>query len=95
MGEKRKHTRSICGESTFYALEEGLYEGVIKDIGLKGVYVASSTPPKVGDIITVAVPSSVNKEWTKIKGEVVRKDANGFGVFFRTSLNEDPSERYE
>ena len=39
---KREHPRKTCLESTLYATKKGVYEGVIKDIGAKGVFVATN-----------------------------------------------------
>jgi len=86
--EHREHERRVCSESTFYASEKGIYEGMIENIGIKGVYIKSEGVMKVGDIITVAVPSKRNKKGVKLKGEIVWKNRNGFGVDFKRHLND-------
>ncbi|MFC1885144.1 PilZ domain-containing protein [Thermodesulfobacteriota bacterium] len=88
MIEKRKHPREKISETTFYATEEGIYEGDIENIGMKGVFLKPSKPMAVGDIITVAVPHEGNKVDLKLKGEIVWKDRRGVGVDFKKSLNE-------
>ena len=85
---KREHPRKTCLESTLYATKKGVYEGVIKDIGAKGVFVATNEPIAVGEIITVAVPSSRNEKGIKLEGEIVWKDQYGIGVHFKRHLNE-------
>ena len=40
---------------------------MIKDIGAKGVYVATNAPIAVGEVITVAVPSSGNEKGIKLR----------------------------
>ena len=87
MIEKRQHPREKISETTFYATEEGIYEGHIENIGMKGVFLKPSRPMAVGDIITVAVPHAGNKADLKLKGEIVWKNRNGVGVNFKKSLN--------
>lgn len=88
MIEKRSHPRETISETTFYSTEDGIYEGIIENIGMKGVFLQPSKPMAVGDIITVAVPHSGDKEDLKLKGEIVWKDSRGVGVNFKKSLNE-------
>lgn len=84
--EKRVHPRIVCSETTFYSTDDAVYEGLIKDIGAKGIYVASRNPVEVGEIITIAIPSPGNKTGEKIKGEVIWKKPGGFGVRFSSHV---------
>ncbi len=86
--ERRQYPREDCLESTFYASGRGVYEGLIKDIGEKGVFIATKETHMVGDVITVAVPSSNGKKGVKLRGEIVRQKPGGFGVHFKSHLNE-------
>ena len=86
--EKREHPREACSEATFYSTKKGIYEGEIKDIGVKGVFIASDQTPAVGEIVTVAVPAAGDREGGKLKGEIVWKRTDGFGVHFKSTLNE-------
>lgn len=74
--------------STFYSRNEGVYEGLIKDIGVKGVFISTNEALKVEEVITVAIPSFGGNEKTKMSGEIVRKTADGLGVHFKSNLNE-------
>ncbi len=86
--DRRQYPREDCSESTFYASGRGVYEGFIKDIGEKGVFIATKEVHMVGDVITVAVPSSSDKKGGKLKGEIIRQKSGGFGVHFKSHLNE-------
>jgi hypothetical protein len=86
--DQRTHPRRHCRESTFYATSGSLYEGLIENIGLKGVYIRSVQPIEVGEIITVAVPTTTSDRGVKLRGEIVWKNARGFGVDFKKELNE-------
>lgn len=83
----RQHPRKFCSETTFYAKEFGVYEGLIENIGKKGVFIKTGEEVATGDVITVAVPSSGSGTGIKIRGEIVWKASNGFGVNFKKSLN--------
>jgi len=88
MEEKREHPREACSETTFYSTKKGIYEGLIKDIGVKGVFIIADETPVVGEIVTVAVPATGDAEGGKLRGEIVWKRPGGFGVYFKSSLNE-------
>jgi len=80
----RQHPRKICYESTFFSTEGGLFEGLIENIGAKGVFLKSNGPVILGDTITVAVPSSRDTKGIKLKGKIVWKNQYGFGVDFNS-----------
>jgi hypothetical protein len=86
--DKREHPREACSEATFYSTKKGIYEGLIKDIGVKGVFIATDETPTVGEIVTVAVPATGDRDGGKLSGEIVWKRTGGFGVHFKSSLNE-------
>jgi len=91
MEEKRKHRRYPCFESTFFLTKKGLYEGVIKNKdkeAVKGVFIATEEDITVGEVITVAIPSSGEKKGRKLRGVIVRKQPGGFGVQFKNNLND-------
>jgi hypothetical protein len=88
MEEQREHPREACSEATFYSTKKGIYEGLIKDIGVKGVFIAADETPVVGEIVTVAVPATGDREGGKLRGEIVWKRPGGFGVYFKSSLND-------
>lgn len=88
MIEKRQHPRKKISGTTFYTTKGSIYEGLIENIGMRGVFLKPSKPMSVGDIITVAIPLGADKEDIKLKGEIAWKDKRGVGVYFKKSLNE-------
>lgn len=86
--EKRSHPREKISVTTFYATQDGLYEGMIEDIGMRGIFLKTEEPMNIGDIITVAVPALGTQGEHKLRGEIVRKDMKGVGIEFKKSLNE-------
>jgi hypothetical protein len=88
MIEKRQHPRKKTSVTTFYSTKDGIYEGLIENIGKRGVFIKPSEPMTKGDIITVAIPRGADKEDLKLKGEIAWKDKRGVGVYFKKSLNE-------
>lgn len=60
------------------------FEGLIKNKSQNGVYIESLLALRVGQSITVVMPSTQKKKKEiKIHGKVVRTDEDGFGVEFR------------
>jgi hypothetical protein len=89
--EKREHPRYTCFQTTFYSTRDGLYEGVIRDKdkeGVKGVFIATDEHLLVGQVVTVAIPASGEEKGKKLKGVIVRREAGGVGVHFKSLLNE-------
>ena len=83
----RKFPRKNCSETTFFATQTMVFEGLIKNISQEGVYIESFLALPVGQVITVAVPSPRNKKKEiKIEGRVVWIDEDGFGVHFQEQI---------
>ena len=92
-GEKRQHSRCDCQRVTFFATHDQLYEGLVRNISLGGVYIESNSSFYPGEKITVAIPCQSNPdgvmlkepypdEEVKMKCVVVWKDPDGFGLRF-------------
>ena len=77
--ERRKKQRVTCSESTFFSTGKEIQEILIKDIGDNGIFVESDMAVTVGQIITIAVPSSENKG-SKYRGKIAWSKQGGFGV---------------
>jgi hypothetical protein len=91
--EKRKYSRSRCERITFFATQDHLYEGQVRNISLGGIYIASGNSFYPGEKITVAIPCPSNPDGKKLKEPypdeevkmkcvVVWKDPDGFGLRF-------------
>ena len=87
MKNNRKYPRTSCSETTFFSTQTMVFEGLIKNKSLNGVYIESFLGLQVGQNITVALPSiQKKKKEVKIEGKVVRTDEEGFGVEFRQQM---------
>lgn len=83
----RKFPRKNCSETTFFATQTMIFEGLIRNISQEGVYIECLLALPVGQIITVAVPSTRKKKREiKIEGRVVWINADGFGVQFQKHM---------
>ena len=86
--ERRKDPRQPFSRYVFYATAHHFYEGDLVNFSRGGICIQSSEIPPVGEMVTVALPYSEEKN-DKRKGQVVWTDHEEFGVeFFK-----DPSER--
>lgn len=84
MKNMRRFPRKNCSETTFFATQTMVFEGLIKNISQEGVYIESLLALPVGQTITLAVRSPRNENRDiKIEGKVVWIDAEGFGVQFQ------------
>ena len=84
MKNLRKYPRKSCSETTFFATQTMVFEGTIKNISARGVFIESLLALPPGQIITVAIPSNHHHkgEDSKIQGMVVWNNEDGFGVEF-------------
>jgi hypothetical protein len=83
----RKFPRENCSETTFFTTRTMVFEGLIKNISREGVYIRSFLALPVGQTITIALPSSRNKNRDiKIEGKVVWINEDGFGVKFHEQM---------
>jgi len=91
--EKRRHSRKACDKNTFFASRDRLYEGLVKNISFGGVFVESTKAFSEGDMLTLAVPCASNDEGLKLKepfndedikmkGKIIWKNQDGFGMEF-------------
>ena len=54
--ERRIEKRHACSEEIFFATQERLYEGQLKDYGGNGLFIKSKKVLPVGEMITVVDP---------------------------------------
>jgi hypothetical protein len=85
---KRRSVRETYFVDVNYATKERVYKGFIQNISPEGVYVETREPVVVGQKITLAFPLPHSLEHAKVGGEIVRSDANGFGVKFDAAIQE-------
>jgi Tfp pilus assembly protein PilZ len=77
----RRHQRKPCNEIIMFLSQNGINEGLAKNISASGVFIASKEKLQPGQTITLALSSKNGKE-TKIKGQIVWANDEGFGVKF-------------
>ena len=86
--ERRQHPRYPYSRYILFANANRLFQGDLKNYSLHGLYIQSQEQLSVGEVITVALPFSEDKN-DKRKGQVIWSNGDGFGV----ELFKDPSER--
>ncbi len=79
--DSRKHPRRQSNKSTMFATQNGIFEGLIKNISSSGVFIMAKSAFEVGQIITLVLPFKNGKE-VKVKGEIVWTNDEGFGLKF-------------
>lgn len=86
--ERRKCPRYPYSRYILFTTENRLFQGDLLNYSLHGLYIQSQEHLSIGEIITVALPFSDDKN-DKRKGQIVWHNGDGFGV----ELFKDPSER--
>jgi hypothetical protein len=77
--DKRINERSPYSGHIFFASKDGFNEGRLKDYSKSGLFIITKARLSVGEIITVAIPY-VNDKQIKCKGQIMRKDRDGYGI---------------
>jgi len=77
--ERRIDKRNASSEEIFFATQNRLYEGQLKDYGRNGLFIKTKEVLPVGEMITVIDPhpDGGNK---KRKGQILWRNKEGFGV---------------
>jgi hypothetical protein len=86
--ERRQYPRYAYSRYILFANQNRIFQGDLKNYSLYGLYIQSREQLPVGEIITVALPFSEDKN-DKRKGQIVWCNGKGFGV----ELFRDPSDR--
>ena len=77
--ERRIEKRHTCSEAIFFATQNRLYEGQLKDYSRNGLFIRTKEALTVGEMITVVDPHPQGKN-IKRKGQILWKNNEGFGV---------------
>ena len=86
--DRRRDPRYPFSRYVFFATRAHLYEGDLVNYSRSGLYIQSPEIPPVGEVITVALPYSKDKN-AKRRAQIVWRNLEGFGVeFFK-----DPRKR--
>ena len=77
--ERRIEKRHACSEPIFFATQNRLYEGQLKDYSRNGLFIKTKQALSVGEMITVVDPNPEGAD-KKRKGQILWKNKEGFGV---------------
>ena len=69
-----------------FSIQNGIFEGSIKNISSSGVFIISKKIFEVEQILTLALPVK-NKKIAKIESQIVWTNDEGFGIKF-SSIDE-------
>ena len=85
--ERRIEKRHACSELIFFATQNRLFEGQLKDYSRNGLFIKTDEFLPLGAIITVTDPNPEG-EHEKRKGQILWRNIEGFGVELYRSRNE-------
>ena len=77
----RKRKRKPYDKFTLFTTQNGIFEGLIKNISSAGVFIMSKNTFKVGQTLTLVLPFKNGKD-VKVKGKIVWTNDEGFGLKF-------------
>jgi hypothetical protein len=77
--DERIHERMPYSGPIFFVLKDGINEGRLKNYSKSGLFIITKTRLSIGEIITVTIPLP-NDELIKCRGQVLRRDKDGFGI---------------
>ncbi len=89
--ELRMEIRHACSEGIFFATQNRLYEGQLKDYSRNGLFIKTNEVLPIGEIITVVDPNPDGVD-EKRKGEILWRNKEGFGVELYRPRNEIESQ---
>ena len=78
----RRFPRFNCMVAVDYDINDWSYQNFVRNISLGGAYIETQDPITIGEIIQMNFSSANLQNHLSVKGKVVRRDANGFGVQF-------------
>jgi hypothetical protein len=78
---QRRHPRRPLNRQVRFAADLTISKGYAADISPSGVFVKSGKRVRIGQIVTLGIPSKTGKE-VLVQGKVVWSNADGFGLKF-------------
>jgi len=85
--ELRKEPRKYFKGPIFYATEDQLYEGEVKNYSVSGIFVETRDKFFVGQTLNLALPFSKEKD-SKRLGSVIWQSPEGIGIELNKERNE-------
>lgn len=86
VAHRRQYPRYTALFSTKYAVKEGMFRDLIRNISAEGVFVSTRRKILQGRPINIQFPIFVFEKRLSIMGTVVRCDSKGFAVRFNEAL---------
>ncbi|MGD9279717.1 MAG: PilZ domain-containing protein [Desulfobacterales bacterium] len=77
--ERRIEKRHACAGPIFFATQNRLYEGQLKDYSRNGLFIKTKEVLSVGEMITVVDPHPEGED-KKREGQILWRSKEGFGV---------------
>ena len=85
LSEKRRDDRKSCQIPVYYATEERVYTGYIKNISRTGLFIETKKKLPVGEEILMTFRLQGLKKPVKIKGEIAHASKFGAGIKFNNT----------
>jgi Tfp pilus assembly protein PilZ len=80
--DPREYPRRLYRKSLILSYKNQSYKGQFANISRGGVFIKADTKFFVGKQIQIVIPGSEFRKNIKLKGWIVRRNADGFGVKF-------------
>jgi Tfp pilus assembly protein PilZ len=85
--EKRDTARKSVMISVDYSVKENLYSDLLENISAGGAFICSTRLFQLGSPTTIDISHPKMEKNIRIKGEIIRLTAEGFGVRFTEKTN--------
>jgi len=82
----RRFTRKPFRRATIFACQNRYYAGLTKNISKGGIFIETRNPFALGQIIALVISRTKIEKGVMLKGEVVHKRPEGFGLKFLSLL---------
>ena len=82
----RRFTRKPFRRATIYACQNRYYAGLTKNLSKGGIFIETRNPLNIGQIATLVISRTKIEKGVMLKGEVVHRNPEGFGLRFWSLL---------
>lgn len=82
----RRFTRKPFRRATIFACQNRYYAGLTKNISKGGIFIETRNRFAIGQIITLVISRTKIEKGVMLKGKVVHKRPEGFGLKFLSLL---------
>jgi hypothetical protein len=82
----RRFSRKPFRRATIYACQNRYYAGLTKNISKGGIFIETRNPLRIGQIATLVISRTKIEKGVMLKGEVVHRNSEGFGLRFWSLL---------